>query len=368
MPFICPFTERDGRKYEAGSREAFRRHLTIHHGRDYRRMENGCDDIVTLEGRELSDRLAAVRRSQRHRKPKPYLPPPPPESDGRALPPTSATVRSMCVVPPAAEVSLPSTGNFGPPPVETAFSLISWCSNDLEDSRPDSPIDFDIEPETFNPYAFLDSLELVDLGQPPVDSTVAEATSGHGQLPVDPVVAPPALDPVADAGLRRFLQSRGLAPPDVADAAVVVERFRDVEVQTVDPRIISPSEFITYRQSFDTLTAANHMALLVRGCSSMDATALADQTAIRLGLPASDRPSWDALYRMAVTSIVVERHLQARLGELLAASTVDPSGGLAIASVLVEMQARQRRPWDLGELPQPGDSPELFAIMPPATD
>lgn len=271
-------------------------------------------------------------------------------------------------MPQAAEVCLQSTGNFGPPPVETAFSLTSWCSNHLEDSRPDTPIDFDIEPESFNPYAFLDSLEHVDLGQPPVDSTVAEATMGHGQLPVDPVVAPPTLHPVADAGLRRFLQSRGLAPPDVADAAVVEERFRDVAVQTVDPRIISPSEYIAYRQSFDTLTAATHMALLVRGCTSLDATALADQTAIRLGLPVSDRPSWDALYRMAVTSIVVERHLQVRLGEILAASTVDPSGGLAIASVLVDMLARQRRPWDLGELPQPGDSPELFAIMPPATD
>ena len=134
---------------------------------------------------------------------------------------------------------------------------------------------------------------------------------GYGQLPVDPVVAPPVLVPASDAGFRSFLQSRGLVQPDVtADTVAVEERSRDVAVQTVDPRIISPSEFIIYRQSFDTLTAATHMALLVRGCISMDATALADLTAIRLGLPASDLPSWDALYRMAVTAAVVERQLQ----------------------------------------------------------
>ena len=182
------------------------------------------------------------------------------------------------------------------------------------------------------------------------------------------MVAPPVLDPASDAGFRSFLQSRGLVQPDVtADTVAVEERSRDVAVQTVDPRIISPSEFIIYRQSFDTLTAATHMALLVRGCTSMDAITLADQTVIRLGLPASDQPSWDALYRMAVTAVVVERQLQVRLAEILAASATDRSGALAIAGVLVDIQARQRRPLDIGDLPQPGDSPELFAIMPPVT-
>ena len=75
----------------------------------------------------------------------------------------------------------------------------------------------------------------------------------------------------------------------------------------------------------------------------------------------------DALYRMAVTAVVVERQLQVRLAEILAASATDRSGALAIAGVLVDIQARQRRPLDIGDLPQPGDSPELFAIMPPVT-
>ena len=56
-----------------------------------------------------------------------------------------------------------------------------------------------------------------------------------------------------------------------------------------------------------------------------------------------------------------------RLVEILAASATDRSGALAIAGVLVDIQARQRRPLDIGDLPQPGDSPELFAIMPPVT-
>jgi hypothetical protein len=71
---------------------------------------------------------------------------------------------------------------------------------------------------------------------------------------------------------------------------------------------------------------------------------------------------------MAVTAVVVERHLQVRLAEIMAASTVDRSGALAISSILVDIQARQRRPLDVGELPQPGDSPEQFAIMPPNDD
>jgi hypothetical protein len=76
----------------------------------------------------------------------------------------------------------------------------------------------------------------------------------------------------------------------------------------MDPRVISPTEFFVYHQPFDSLVAATHMALLVRGCTSVDATTLADQTAIRLGLSFSDQPSWDALYRMAVTAIMVEHH------------------------------------------------------------
>lgn len=235
----------------------------------------------------------------------------------------------------------------------------------FQDSRPDTPIDFDNDPEGYNQYGFLDELE-------PMDSVVplAEAAMGHGQLPVDPVVAPPVPVPVtpSDSGFLDFLRSRGLAPPETAVLVAAEDKLRDAEVQTIDPRIISPAEFITYRQSFDTFTAANHMALVVRGCTSMDATSLADQTAIRLGLPPSDQPSWDALYRTAVTTVVVERHLQVRLAEILAASTVDRSGALAISSILVEMQARQRRPLDVGELPQPGDSPEQFAIMPPSDD
>ena len=373
MLFPCPFTETDGRKYEAGSREAFRRHLTVHHGHDYRRMGNGLDAIVALSGSELSERLTSIRRSQRHRKskgPAQYVPPPPPLDNERSLPPSLTSVRSVSVVPSTHDAKPTTVSNFGPPPRETAYSPISGLFDDLQESRPDTPFNFDDEPEQYNVFSFLDSEESTfgSLGQPPVDSSMAEATMGHGQLPVDPVVAPPPLDISADVGFRNFLRARGLAPADTAvEAPVVQETHRNMGVQTVDPRIISPSEFIVYRQSFDTLVAATHMALLLRGCTSLDATALADQTAIRLGLPPSDQPSWDALYRMAVTAVIVERHLQVRLAEILAASTVDQSGGLAIAGVLLEMQARQRRPLDVDEMPQPGDYPELFAIMPSAT-
>lgn len=358
MPFTCPFTEANGQQYVAGSREAFRRHLTIHHGRDYRRLGDGRDEIVALDGRELADRLSAVRRSQRHRKTKPYLPPPPPTSDEWNSASSYRPVRSVSVLLPPAPVQSPA--DLGPPPIDAAYSPISWGADDIQDSRPDTPIDFDNDPEGYNPYAFLDELDPVES----VVSSRAEAAMGHGQLPVDPVVAPPS----SDSGFLDFLRSHGLAPPETSVPVAAEDKFRNAEVQTIDPRIISPSEFITYRQSFDTLTAANHMALLVRGCTSMDATSLADQTAIRLGLPPSDQPSWDALYRMAVTAVVVERHLQVRLAEILAASTVDRSGALAISSILVEIQARQRRPLDVGELPQPGDSPEQFAIMPPSDD
>ena len=122
MSYKCPFVERDGRSYEAGSREAFRRHLTVHHSHDYRRMGNGQDSIVPLTGRELSDRLSAIRRSQRHRKSKQYIPPPPQEFDERPFQVTSVTARSVCVVPPAAESCLPTPShvNCGPTPIEKA--------------------------------------------------------------------------------------------------------------------------------------------------------------------------------------------------------------------------------------------------------
>ena len=74
--------------------------------------------------------------------------------------------------------------NCGPPPIETAYSPISWGWDDLQDSRPDSPLDFDKEPEQCNPWSFLDAADLTDLGQRPVDSVGAEATMGHGQLPL----------------------------------------------------------------------------------------------------------------------------------------------------------------------------------------
>jgi len=55
--------------------------------------------------------------------------------------------------------------------------------------------------------------------------------------------------------------------------------------------------------------------------------------------------------------VVVERHLQARLTEVLAASVSDPTGGLAIAGILLEMWQRNRRPFDAADFPQLGDLP-----------
>jgi len=132
-------------------------------------------------------------------------------------------------------------------------------------------------------------------------------------------------------------------------------------MQTIDPRAIAPDQYITYRQTFCTLDAASHMATLLRASTSLDAIALADRTARRLALPPSDQPSWDALYRMAITAIIVERQLQHRLAEILAAAA-DPTGALAVASILIEMSTRQRRPWDTIDLPQQGDEPNRPAI------
>jgi len=180
----------------------------------------------------------------------------------------------------------------------------------------------------------------------------------------DPPVAPPT-------GVSRYDWVAGAEATQghidlmVAPSPRVPNPTADAQVQTTDPRVIAPMEYITYRQSFDTLVAANHMALMVRASTSIDATTIADQTAIRLGLAASDQPSWDALYRMAITAVVVERHLQLRLAEMLAASTHDRTGTLAVASVLIEMQARQHRPFDVVDLPQPGDSHVLPALLAP---
>ena len=309
-----------------------------------------------------------------------YNQPPPPVSP----PPTQGYVRAMSSVPAStAGLASSSLVCFGPPPIETAYSPYSdamWA-DELPDSRPDSPFDLDNDLEYGNPWAFLDCdapLEaeatpgLTDplVVLPPADVTVpppvvysvtgAEATVG---LPIDSLVPPPTYATYlnhseAEATLGRI--ESVVAPPPRASRSSA-----DAQVQTSDPRVIAPTDYITYRQSFDTLVAANHIALLVRASTSVDATAIADQTAIRLGIAASDQPSWDALHRMAITAVVVERHLQLRLAEMLAASTADRTGTLAVASVLIEMQARQRRPWDVADLPQPGDSHVLPALLPP---
>ena len=358
MAFRCPFPEAGGQPYQAGSREAFRRHLTIHHGRDLRRMPGGTDVIVVPSPSELTDRKAAIKRSQRHKKPRRAvaLNQPPPLV---CPPPTPGHVRAMSSVPVlTADLASPPLVCSGPPPIETAYSPYSdamWA-DELQDSRPDSPFDLGNDLEYGNPWAFLDcdaSLE-------------AEATPGL----TDPLVVPPSVydevPPPVVYTVSGTEATLGL-PIDslVAPSPRASRPSADAQVQTTDPRVIAPTDYITYRQSFDTLVAANHIALLVRASTSVDATAIADQTAIRLGIAASDQPSWDALYRMAITAVVVERHLQLRLAEMLAASTADRSGTLAVASVLIEMQARQRRPWDVADLPQPGDSHVLPALLPP---
>jgi hypothetical protein len=65
---------------------------------------------------------------------------------------------------------------------------------------------------------------------------------------------------------------------------------------------------------------------------------------------------------------LMERHLQVRLAEILADSTVESTGALAISSILVGIRACQRRPFDVGELPQHGYGPELYANMPRTDD
>lgn len=53
----------------AGSREAFRRHLTLHHGADLRTVRHDgqdLDHIVVLEGRELDARRETLQRRARH--------------------------------------------------------------------------------------------------------------------------------------------------------------------------------------------------------------------------------------------------------------------------------------------------------------
>jgi len=178
MPFSCPFLEKDGGQYRAGSREAFRRHLTIHHERDFRRNPwTGQDEIVELPPQELADRRASIKRSQSHKRPPgvrscrvKYVPPPPcDESSASATatpmcqltyvpppPPMHDTVRFISAWPGMGDVAPPHS--FGPPPMETAYSPFSdalW-PDEMQDSRPDTPLDFANEPELRNPWAFLE--------------------------------------------------------------------------------------------------------------------------------------------------------------------------------------------------------------------
>ena len=94
-------------------------------------------------------------------------------------------------------VALPVRGELGPPPVETAYSPLAWSDlSDGQDSRPDNPLEFDNNPELYNPWSFL-------------VLAAADDNADLGQPTVDPVVAPP-FPSVVDNDLRSILLQRGL--------------------------------------------------------------------------------------------------------------------------------------------------------------
>jgi hypothetical protein len=169
-----------------------------------------------------------------------------------------------------------------------------------------------------------------------------------------------------DEAFHAWLQQRGLTDsmsPTACAATPEPDRFHHVGVQTTDPRIIAPGEYITYRQSFSTFRAATFIGTILTSSTSLDAVAIADRAAAWLGLAHDDQLAWDAVYRMVVMAVVTERHLRLHLSEMMAATTrIDLSGTLSISGVLNELALRQSRQWDMNDLPEPGDVPGRLAI------
>jgi len=76
LQWVCPFGGEHhprGRQHVVNSRLAFRRHLTLIHSSDLMRRTTAdgqpWDEIVPLVGAHLERRVAAYRRSRRHRGP-----------------------------------------------------------------------------------------------------------------------------------------------------------------------------------------------------------------------------------------------------------------------------------------------------------
>lgn len=193
----------------------------------------------------------------------------------------------------------------------------------------------------------------------PTTETVGVNPAVDGQVTETPTIPD-------HQAFHAWLQQWGLAdptPPAARATTLEPDRVHHVGVQTTDPRIIAPGEFITYRQSFSTFRAATFIGTILTSSTSLDAVAIADRAAAWLGLARDDQPAWDAIYRMAVMAVVAERHLRLRLGEMMAVTArIDPSGALSIAGVLNELALRQSRPWDMSDLPESGDAPGRLAI------
>jgi hypothetical protein len=128
----------------------FRRHLIVHHGRDYERQQSGFDEIVVLSQSALDRRLKSVWKSQRHPRPSAagvlpevhlaqYLPPSPPvvhlePQEHQPLNPLPSAMLStiMVITSPLSSVGVVK-GNvssmYEPPPVDYCESYVASMSN-----------------------------------------------------------------------------------------------------------------------------------------------------------------------------------------------------------------------------------------------
>jgi len=108
----------------------------------------------------------------------------------------------------------------------------------------------------------------------------------------------------------------------------------------------------TQNSQIPTLQAAAYIGTLVASSTAIDASAITDQVVELLGVVPSDQISRRTVYRMTVAAIATERSVQQRLAEMTQVSAVlDPTGGFAIANILVDIAARRSRPYPVSDEP-----------------
>ena len=319
----------------AGSREAFRRHLTLHHGADFRTVRHEGHDlehIVLLEGRELEARRETLQRRARH--------------EGRRARATAESVRVSAISAATART------------VEAADEEddLSWgqpemCTVDLPgDGDSDVAGSSGIRSELPRPCPAMGSPTL-----PAGADDAPPASVSHDDLNPPSAKTRRLNSGAAAEGLGDSSRSASAGSDDTAPGRRVPgddrRRTSNTRTSNIDP---CPTRFTPEQ-------LAMLIATVEAASPGIDMTMTASRVAGYLGVAVDTTE-----YAYIVNVLRAVRHLDFLSAEATDARgrillQMDPSGIMALVYFLADLQARMRRRADIPEF----DRDVVILALPP---